>query len=306
MIKNLCSLRFVFIVPIVLSHLPCLSGNPYVLSASNAAVGFFFMLSGFVLAHAYGSSVEDGTFSLSRFMLRQLRKLYPLYLLCMLVFVVINFKYIDTAEAGRILLACCMVQSWIPDIDYYFAGNSVSWFLSTLFSIYLTFPLLQRFISRLTFRRLALFSLLLAAVYLGAAFFVPPGRANDIVYIHPLSRLADFTLGLCLYRFYAETKQNRQLRHPLRCAVAVVLAYACVVALSVHADIRLQAAALYWLPNALAIGCFAAIDTDRNALCRQLQRPVLMFLGRNTFAIFLTHCLIINILVRLAMRWGLA
>ena len=199
-----------------------------------------------------------------------------------------------------------MVQSWIPDIDYYFAGNGVSWFLSTLFFIYLTFPLLQRFIARLSSQGAVLFSLLLAAVYMGAVFLVPPERANDIVYIHPLSRLADFTLGLCLYRFYTGTRLNRQLRHPLCCAVAAVLAYACVLALSVHADIRLQAAALYWVPNALVIAVFAAIDTDRNAFSRLLQRPVLMFLGRKTFVIYLTHALIINILVRLAMRWGLA
>src|SRR4249920_3888776 len=52
---------------------------------SYLAVDFFFVLSGFVLAHAYGDRLELGM-SAQRFMTIRIVRLYPLYLLSLLLF----------------------------------------------------------------------------------------------------------------------------------------------------------------------------------------------------------------------------
>jgi peptidoglycan/LPS O-acetylase OafA/YrhL len=48
------------------------------------AVDFFFLLSGFVLAHAYGEKLNDGMTS-CQFMRCRLIRLYPLYLLALVI-----------------------------------------------------------------------------------------------------------------------------------------------------------------------------------------------------------------------------
>ena len=54
--------------------------GPVVLGSSYLAVDFFFLLSGFVIAHAYGRKLRHGM-SLRRFLLIRLVRLYPLYLI---------------------------------------------------------------------------------------------------------------------------------------------------------------------------------------------------------------------------------
>src|SRR4051812_23930437 len=54
-------------------------------SASHMAVDLFFVLSGFVLANAYESKLVDGTLGVSRFMLLRYIRLFPLYLLAMVL-----------------------------------------------------------------------------------------------------------------------------------------------------------------------------------------------------------------------------
>ena len=302
MIKNLCSLRFLFILPIVASHIPFWCENKYVLSASDAAVSFFFMLSGFVLAQGYGKRIEDKEFSQRQFLRRQLSKFYPLYVACMVVFFFANYKYIDPAQYQRILLASCMVQSWIPDPNYYFAGNGVSWFLATLFFIYMAFPWIYKFISRLSLRWLTGFCVVFVAVYLVVAMQVPAERANDFIYVNPLFRVADFTLGLCLNKFYIKLPQPVHLKRPVLAGIALLLTYACFLAMCLHIDIRIRTASWYWMVNALTIVYFAATDISDNCLTRLLHWSPMLYLGQKTYVVYLTHALIINIMVRLALR----
>src|SRR5689334_22879226 len=84
---------YVFFEPITTyGRIPDVSGHlPQVgpLFESYLAVDFFFALSGFVLMHAYGRKLRDGM-SMAHFMKIRLIRLYPLYLLA-LVLVLLPF-----------------------------------------------------------------------------------------------------------------------------------------------------------------------------------------------------------------------
>lgn len=54
-------------------------------SAGYLAVDFFFLLSGFVIAHAYGGAIISGTMKLSQFITRRVVRLYPLYAFSLLL-----------------------------------------------------------------------------------------------------------------------------------------------------------------------------------------------------------------------------
>jgi peptidoglycan/LPS O-acetylase OafA/YrhL len=56
---------------------------------ANLAVDFFFTLSGFVLAHAYGEKLRAGLSALE-FMIIRLKRLYPLYLLALVIWLPIG------------------------------------------------------------------------------------------------------------------------------------------------------------------------------------------------------------------------
>lgn len=302
MIKNLCSLRFLFMLPIVVAHLPFWTENAHVQSASDAAVGFFFMLSGFVLAQAYGQQVAEANFSLRRFLCRQLRKVYPIYLLGMLLFVCLNWNYVDWPQLGRIALACLMVQSWLPDSNYYFAGNGVSWFLSTLMFLYICFPLLQRLIGRLSVGQLMVGCVVLSGLYMAVVMQVPTVRANDIVYVNPLMRLPDFALGIGLHRFWTLKGHQVDTSRPWLMVFGVMVGYALFLAVSPLVDIRIRTASWYWAVNALTIFCFTAIDLQPALKKSLLHRPWMLWLGQKTYIIYLLHALLINFLVRLTLH----
>lgn len=132
MIATLQSLRFVFVLLIFLSHFAY--GSFQALDAGgDCGVAFFFLLSGFTLSLGYDESLRNGSFRYKTFLCRRLRKIYPLHLLCLLFFLLASGCTLD----GKVALNALLLQSWIPDANYYFSCNSVSWFLSTIcFAIY--------------------------------------------------------------------------------------------------------------------------------------------------------------------------
>ncbi|MEQ1607439.1 MAG: acyltransferase family protein [Hyphomonadaceae bacterium] len=72
------SLRGIAAFAVILDHVP--SGQPGALVPNRTlSVDFFFKLSGFALAHAYGAKLESG-WSRSAFMRMRLIRLYPLYI----------------------------------------------------------------------------------------------------------------------------------------------------------------------------------------------------------------------------------
>jgi peptidoglycan/LPS O-acetylase OafA/YrhL len=72
-------LRGVAAIAIVFFHLALIRGD--LPGEGYLAVDFFFVLSGFVLAHAYGSRLQQGSMSFGRFVLIRMIRLYPLYFL---------------------------------------------------------------------------------------------------------------------------------------------------------------------------------------------------------------------------------
>src|ERR1700676_365401 len=73
------ALRGVAALAVVVFHIPELFGLP-VQKSSSLAVDLFFILSGFVVEHAYGEHLRH-EMTFSRFMLVRMIRLYPLYVI---------------------------------------------------------------------------------------------------------------------------------------------------------------------------------------------------------------------------------
>lgn len=95
------SLRGVAALMVVLVHIPPWSASIYSLTVvrnSYLMVDFFFVLSGFVIMHSYGSRLSSAA-ELKRFACLRLIRLYPVHLLFLLVF--LGFETIKLIAAQR-------------------------------------------------------------------------------------------------------------------------------------------------------------------------------------------------------------
>jgi len=79
------------------------------------AVDFFFVLSGFVLAHAYGARLREGM-APCRFMLIRLIRLYPLYILAFALWLPIGIRGLSSGTLSPIVLAtmCLTAVLFLP------------------------------------------------------------------------------------------------------------------------------------------------------------------------------------------------
>ena len=199
MIRSLQSLRFLFIMLVVFSHI---YGKAFDFGGE-CGVAFFFMLSGFILSYAYGQKVVDGTFRTLPFIKKQLTKFYPLHLLTFAIMVVLDARLGRFYEWYRLLPNALLLQSWFPDDSFFFVANGSSWFLSDLIFFYVVFAVAFRLLTTLSLRRLSLLVLVVLAAYMLLAFSVPLWKVNAVLYASPATRLIDFCIGILCYRFYA-------------------------------------------------------------------------------------------------------
>ena len=102
---TLDGLRGIAALMIAARHAPIWpSGHPTrFLGESYLAVDFFFVLSGFVLAYAYGERLRTGM-NTRRFMAIRLTRLYPLYFLAFLLSLGLNIDHLKYVPEGAISL----------------------------------------------------------------------------------------------------------------------------------------------------------------------------------------------------------
>lgn len=106
------------------------------------AVPFFFLLSGFILAHVYPSLKDWG--ARKQFMLARFARIYPLHVVTFLLVVLALPSYVRSPVKDPLLLVTnlTLTQSWFSQQDIYFAYNAPSWSISVEMFLYACFPLL--------------------------------------------------------------------------------------------------------------------------------------------------------------------
>lgn len=279
MIATLQSLRFIFVMFIFLSHFAYKDIHTFD-AGGDCGVAFFFLLSGFVCSLSYGQRLREGNYCHSDFIRKRLKKLYPLHLLCLAFYLIVSHAPLD----GKVVLNGLLLQSWVPDANWYFSCNAVSWFLSSLMFCYLVFPWVFRHMSK--YLTLAIF-----LGYLAVYCLTPYERVNAILYVFPVVRFVDFYLGMLLYRYF---EKNRIISLPGWTEYLLLTVLLLTLIVYPYTDEKLRNAPLYWMVLAPSIIVFS-LEKGR---CSQLlkTRPM-QFLGSISMSLFLTHQMLIGILI---------
>ncbi|HEV2636426.1 MAG TPA: acyltransferase [Actinocrinis sp.] len=171
-------------------------------------VGFFFVLSGFVLTWS-----ARPTDTVRAFWRRRVCKIYPNHLVTYLAGLGLLVWAASPIGLGRALLNLFLLQAWSPSLATETSVNPVAWSLSCEALFYLCFPLLLRWITKIDERRLWWYAGGIVAVVLVMplismtlpqgphVFFGPITQWQFwLVYVAPPVRLLDFGLGIILAR----------------------------------------------------------------------------------------------------------
>jgi peptidoglycan/LPS O-acetylase OafA/YrhL len=306
----LTSIRFIAAFAVVISHysendlLPLPSSIFDFIDGGRSAVSLFFVLSGFILTFTYRDKlVHGGTRS---FYAARVARIYPVVVLGLLlcVPVVTYLLYIGNASLmlkwyalkhaiypALILSLICqllLLNGWFPFSAINQPWNGPSDSVSGEAFFYVLFPYLLR---RLTVLKPLRLALVCGAVWLATgawiAFlhrYMPVARSGAMIYAMPLTRLAEFVLGIAAALCYLRLRSRGTSQH-VRGTALVGIALVALVTLGV------------WRPIApsffLDAPCFAALILG----LALMERPVLgilswrplVRLGHASYSLYLTH-----------------
>lgn len=267
-------------------------------------VDFFFVLSGFILAHVYGTYFQEGVSWLGykKYLLARFARIYPLHFVTLWVavlliagiklfaqdimpFIQVIFDY-KTIPASLLLIQSMHLYITPP-------LNTPSWSLSTEWWVYVLFPLLVGPFFRLrTVGKIgaflaiaALFGLLMYYIvpHWGNRYFAKPGELSpatlnvtaDWGYIRCL---AGFLLGMLFYEIY-----RHRLGYSLLRSGFAFLAVAIALVVALHAGWHeLLVVALF--PLLILTAAYNNDFVKRALETRPLQR-----LGDWSFSIYMVH-----------------
>ena len=268
-------------------------------------VGFFFLLSGFILTYSYRAAFANGlrADAVRAFYAARVARIVPLHLVTMppMILTMVYFGNPVWTGAGvparvtQVAAQAVLLQSWFADRVVHFGGNGPSWSISVEAFFYALFPLLAVLLLR-AFRAARPRTVLAAAFAvwaLQAAVLAPQHAAVDDwrFYVFPPARLADFVVGMLLGIAYL--RRDVAARPRLRGTSLELLALAAVglsVFVSPLLPLALRFSAALMPAWAFAITVFAA---RRGAFSRALEHPVLVRLGEVSFAFYLIHLAVI-------------
>jgi peptidoglycan/LPS O-acetylase OafA/YrhL len=314
----LTSLRFIAAALIVLHHS---QGNfgiardataPFVLSQG---VSFFFVLSGFILTYVYPTLQDIGK---RRFLLARFARIWPAHIAAFaLVFALFPPSYRSLSEGYTIQTALAqlfLVHAWIPTQRFYYSFNDVSWSISTEFGFYLCFLLLIHNWNTTWKYKLGLAILIVVGLALFANFYYQENSSPvaiqlqvGLMYIHPLGRLFEFTLGMAaalvwrhLWGKLTTGLLAGTMLELLAIGIALTLMYfSRTWAESAQVVTWIGPAGVLWLMRG-GIACtgFAlmilVMALQLGVVARFFGHPWLVFLGEISYSVYLVHKILIR------------
>jgi peptidoglycan/LPS O-acetylase OafA/YrhL len=289
-IPALTGVRGVAALWVVLYHLT-LGTNIHVLRQGYLGVDLFFVLSGFILSHVYGST--PGLWKPAgylQFLKIRLARVYPLHLvtLCGLGAAVLllpafadHYPIPDQRwGTGAFVASLLLVQNWAYFLPT--CWNTPSWSLSAEWLAYLLFPL---FVAVTAWPRGRVFPTALAAIALATLVTIlrlkGVAGTNAAGTLGLLRVITEFSAGCLLYR----ARANGLMRMP---PVADVIGLGVLLA-SAAEVLNIFAA----LPATALI--ILRASHPRSPTTRCLSLPLFVWLGEVSFSLYMVHWIVIQI-----------
>jgi peptidoglycan/LPS O-acetylase OafA/YrhL len=281
---RLTSLRWFAALAVFVCHV-CTNRvrNGWLTAGGQIGVGFFFVLSGFVLAW----SARPGDTACA-FYKRRFARIYPATAVSIAAAVGLAWLSVPHMTVSPWVLASFgLVQAWLP-LSFkaaHYDGNPVTWSLVSEAFFYALLPILLPVVRR--YLRVTLSASIVGAM---TVFIVAAKLHTEYVYACPLARLPEFVIGVGM-----ATAMKSGWRPKINPAVAVA---ALVVGWLLAGDVRSgysQIKVDLALPGVVAIIALAAA-ADVAARPGVLTSRPMVYLGELSFCFYLTHQLCLRTL----------
>ncbi|SFB41100.1 Peptidoglycan/LPS O-acetylase OafA/YrhL, contains acyltransferase and SGNH-hydrolase domains [Pseudomonas sp. NFIX10] len=289
--QSLDSFRGLMAISVMLYHLRVSGSFTEWLLFRHAEVfvSFFFVLSGFVLTHAYGSSA---LFNFRKFFITRTFRLLPLHLFMLSIFILLecgrylvaqkgmdfnNSPFTEKFAPSEILPNVLLLQSWTY-LTNPLSFNYPSWSISIEYYTYMIFALILGIAFGIrTWVWVTVVFVALALMHAGNTFFT----------IESLRGLAYFFTGCLAYAVYLRLPQPAQAQTWLLTTFEVAaVVVALVFVINDFAAKPLWASPLF----GVIVVIFAF---DRGAVSRLLAGRGFGFLGKLSYSIYLTHAAVL-------------
>jgi len=293
-LPTLTGIRF-FVASLVFvqhfSYLPGMEALPShaIFRLGNYGVAIFFVLSGFILTYNYATTFQCGVTvaSYGRFIWDRLAKIYPLYLLTLLLCIPIQlagYKRIWSWDALglQLTLTQCIIPVHHLDFTNYF--NVPGWSISCEMLFYLLAPFLIWHCLAFKRRRNLIVFVSLAAVVMVGFFSMIAANFNWPTRFAPL-RVPEFLVGVATAGCYLKAHAIGSRARGILALIGLVL-----LALAVLCN--------PWVPRSLGSGPLAALGAAfliygladaQGCVARLLSNRLIVLLGMSSFAFYLIH-----------------
>lgn len=257
-------------------------------------VDFFFVLSGFVIAHAYAHRLADRE-GLERFARSRIMRVYPLHVFMLLLFALFETAlllargseggaFAGNSSPGSLVLNLLMLHG-LGTVNG-LGWNYPSWSISAELFAYLVFAVLATVAGR---RSAALFAALAALSATGLALAV--GHLDTTVAFGWLRCLFGFSCGVVLRTtIWSRSDKRADPRDRLFWTVAEIATVAAVGTFVAEAGATPASLAAPFV-FAYAIFLFAH---EGGAVSALLRRRLFAVLGMLSYSIYMTHAFVIS------------
>ncbi len=253
-------------------------------------VDFFFLLSGFIIAHVYGARLSSGNKpeAIKEYLWARFARIYPLHLFTLTLLVVaapvVAYFFPGVVDGSwRTYFAWSALPSNLlftnaMNQHVYLSWNMVSWSIGAEWWTYIAALVVVIGLWQQKLR-VAIAVMLLASVGLVTLVYLLPGHKLDITFNYGFFRcLFEFVLGLGLYQLYLQCWAQSWLKYD-----AIFL---CLIGL-VIGIFHCQLPDLVIIPVFILLILAAAYNRTR--VCTGLNWPVLQYLGTISYSIYLMH-----------------
>jgi peptidoglycan/LPS O-acetylase OafA/YrhL len=313
-LKPLTSFRFFFALMVFSCHLHFVKNGDspallwlyhVVLKEGYIGVSFFFILSGFIITYTYKDKFLNNTITFKNFIIARIARLYPLHFLTLLIAIPLTFKelFINNQEWIKKLFAnIFLIQSFFNDTGYFHSFNGLSWSISDEMFFYIMFPFLILIIFRknISFISNSLIIIVLFLIVIYLMDIPHPADYHRVFFIFPITRLADFCVGIILCKIYLSVDLSNSRLNFSWLEGSVLITFFLFLACRNFIELKYRYSVYYWLPMGLMIFVFAY---QKGGISKILSKQFFVTLGEISFGFYLYHLLVYNYFCALNSRF---
>lgn len=271
------------------------------------ATSFFFLLSGFMLTIGYIEKI--GKVNFMQYFARRFARIYPVYLLSIVTLLPLYvYARMSDVEITPLIVNLFLVQSWFT--TYLLSVNPPGWSLSVLWFFYILFPILLRWMVKMSRMTSIIFTSCLWAasvvsyvVILEMIGWKETTDSHRFFLYSPLLHLNVFIMGIGCGIFYREIREKIDQKKSTLLIVASVALMVVILSFVKNPETRIFQNGLFGPFFVMLIYGLAA---DRSWLARALSSRVFVALGEISYCMFILQWPVINYTGIILKRLGIA